>query len=108
MTLETFKKLILINGMDTRMEGVYLEEQETTRRYFWVSEITKDRIIFTGGMKEPMKIMDIVNTEGEGERDLIIDIPELGSYIPIEITGFYIDEVDDLLINYKLKEKEEK
>lgn len=107
MTLETFKKLILINGLDTRMEGVYLEEHETTR-YFWVSKITKNRIVFTGDRDEPMKIMDIINTEGEGEREIVILLPKSGSYIPIEITGFYIDDVDDLLINYKLKEKEEK
>lgn len=107
MTLETFKKLILINGMDTRMEGVFLEEQETTR-YFWVSRITEDQIIFHGGADNPMTIMDIVNTEGEGEREIIIDLHNLGSYIPIEITGFYIDEVNDLMVNYKLKEKEEK
>lgn len=107
MTLETFKKLILINGMDSRMEGVYLEEQETTR-YFWVSRITEDQIVFHGGADSPMTIMDIVNTEGEGEREIIIDLHNLGSYIPIEITGFYIDDVDDLMVNYKLKEKEEK
>lgn len=107
MTLETFKKLILINGMDSKMEGVYLEEQETTR-YFWVSRITEDQIIFHGGADNPMTIMDIVNTEGEGEREIIIDLHNLGSYIPIEITGFYIDEVNDLLVNYKLKEKEGK
>ena len=107
MTLETFKKLILINGIDSRMEGVYLMEQETTR-YFWVSRITEDQIVFHGGRDEPMKIMDIVNTEGEGEREVIIELHNLGSYIPIEITGFYIDEVDDLLVNYKLKEKEGK
>ena len=103
MTLETFKKLILINGMDSRMEGVFLEEQETTR-YFWVSEITDDKIVFHGGANNPMTIMDIVNTEGEGEREIIIDLPRAHSYIPIEITGFYIDEVDDLMVNYKLKE----
>lgn len=107
MTLETFKKLILINGMDSKMEGVYLEEQETTR-YFWVSKITDDKIVFHGGADSPMPIMDIVNTEGEGEREIIIELHNLGSYIPIEITGFYIDEVNDLLVNYKLKEKEEK
>lgn len=107
MTLETFKKLILINGLDTKMEGVYLEEQESTR-YFWVSEITDEKIVFTGSRDEPMKIMDIVNTEGEGEREIVILLHNLGSFIPIEITGFYIDEVDDLLVNYKLKEKEEK
>ncbi len=107
MTLETFKKLILINGMDTRMEGVYLEEQETTR-YFWVSKITEDKIIFIGETDEPMTIMDIVNTEGEGEREVIIELHNLHSYIPIEITGFYIDEVNDLMVNYKLKEEEGK
>lgn len=107
MTLETFKKLILMHGLNSRMEGVYLEEQETTR-YFWVSKITEDKIIFTGEGDEPMPIMDIVNTEGEGEREIIILLPKSASYIPIEITGFYIDEVDDLLVNYKLKEKEEK
>lgn len=103
MTLETFKKLILINGIDTRMEGVFLEEQETTR-YFWVSRITEDQIVFHGGADNPMTIMDIVNTEGEGEREIIIDLHNLGSYIPIEITGFYIDDVNDLMVNYKLKE----
>ena len=103
MDLNVFKKLILMYGMDSKMEGVYLEEHETTR-YFWVSKITDDKIVFHGGADNPMKIMDIVNTEGEGEREVIIDLHNLGSYIPIEITGFYIDEVNDLMINYKLKE----
>lgn len=104
MTLETFKKLILMHGLDSRMEGVYLEEQETTR-YFWVSAITEDSIVFTSGRDEPLKIMDIINIEEEGEREIIILLPKSASYIPIEITGFYIDEVDDLLVNYKLKEE---
>ena len=103
MTLETFKKLIVMHGLDSRMEGVYLEEHETAR-FFWVSEITDDKIVFHGGTDNPMKIMDIVNTEGEGEREVIIDLPRVHSYIPIEITGFYLDSVDDLMVNYKLKE----
>lgn len=106
MTVETFKKLILMHGLDSKMEGVFLEEQETSR-YFWVSAITEDAIVFTSERDEPLKIMDIINIEEEGERNIIILLPT-ASYIPIEITGFYIDEVNDLLVNYKLKEKEEK
>ena len=103
MTLETFKKLIVMHGLNSRMEGVFLEEHETTR-FFWVSKITENQIVFQGGTDNPMTIMDIVNTEGEGEREVIIELSRVHSYIPIEITGFYIDDVDDLMVKYKLKE----
>ena len=98
MDLTLFKKFVLMNGMDSRMTGVYLEYNG---RYYWVSEITKDAIIFTSISTNPMPIMSIVNTEGEGERNIFIKIPNLKLPIPITITGMYIDSEKDLMLKYE-------